>query len=637
LRFRLFRFHLAWFFIFCGAGFFENESQAAMVTTDYEKPLSERIVVSPKRTPEKISRTSENITVLTAEDIRWLPATDPSEAISYLSGVDVTVRTKFGHFSPLSMQGASSRHVLVMVDGIPFNTQASGQADILSALPLDNIKQIEIIKGAASSAWGSSLGGLINIVTKDPVDSLIPKGSVSTSAAEFGTRRQNGEISGTAGGWGYFFSGDYLLSGGARTKGNVRNKEDTLRKKFFGKLSRAWTEVVKMAASFGYSGAEINEGVYPTNGNWSHIPYYARYGQFRLDLDPEDRRHLEAVLQFNRQLIVTDTLRGSNDSFVSTVKSQDHMYGLNLKSVTRHRQEDVLVVGADISGHTLKSSQMDQARDIFMQSPYANYTLSLAPFDIIGGIRYDWNDEFGDQLNPSIGGVFHLPWLPNTLIRGNISRAFHPPPLLWRFFEDVTPGVTANNPDIKPERAWVYEAGVETEAISNLWVKFSVFRSYVRDAIVTAVNSQGLFSKQNVQKFRQKGFELESRLKASEELVFSFGGVYNEVEDLETGLPVTGRGVGKPSFKIGLYFQNPQLFNASFFANYNRWDSPASARANDRKFIFDAKLSKEIVKKDNFTVSCFVTVYNLTNSKYWSSINFPIPERYGEVGVTIDF
>jgi hypothetical protein len=33
----------------------------------------------------------------------------------------------------------------------------------------------------------------------------------------------------------------------------------------------------------------------------------------------------------------------------------------------------------------------------------------------------------------------------------------------------------------------------------------------------------------------------------------------------------------------------------------------------------------------------FLNLYNLTNSKYWSSPTFPLPERYFEGGVSVSF
>ena len=74
--------------------------------------------------------------------------------------------------------GAGSR-VLVMVDGMPM---LAGDANDIkwSAIPLENISQIEILKGASSVLYGSSaLNGVINIRTQYPKDKPVTKINVS--------------------------------------------------------------------------------------------------------------------------------------------------------------------------------------------------------------------------------------------------------------------------------------------------------------------------------------------------------------------------------------------------------------------------------------------------------------------------
>ena len=613
---------------------FSSISSVEAASSNLEKIDLGEIVFSPTRSWRDTKHTSENITVVTANKIKKMGAHNPSEALSNIPGIDVTERLRFGHTTPLSIQGSSSRHVLVMVDGIPFNTQASGQADILPALPLENIQQIEVMKGSASSAWGSSLGGVIDIITKDPIASPTPKGNVTVEQSEFRRERESVELTGTAGTVGYYFMGDYEDSGGARTRGGTSNKEDTLQRKYFGKISSSFSDTLLMTTSAGYSGVEINEGVYPTNGTWQHVPYEARFGQVRFALDPEESQHYEAALKLNRQHLVTDTMNGTTNMLTSSAKTWDNYIGGELKGTRNFREADVLVFGYDISTHTLKSSQMHVARDIVLQAPYVNYTWSQDAWDVMGGLRYDWNEEFGDQISPTVGSVYHID--EKTLFRANVSQAFHAPPLVWKYFEDSAAG-SANNPDIKAERAWVYEAGVESSYFSPFWFKLSGYRSDVYDAIATTKNEQGLNYKKNFQEFRQQGAELESKYKLSQELEFLFAANFNNAEDNISHTMVRNRAVTRPSFRLGFDYNDPRIFRFNLSGRYNRWDSSPTAFPNDRKFIWDAKLSKDFLKTANIQWTGYVNGYNLTNSKYWSSINFPLPERYFEAGLKLDF
>src|SRR5262249_5584006 len=70
--------------------------------------------------------------------------------------------------------GAGSR-VLVMVDDMPFLTGDAGQAS-WKFLPLENLEQIEVIKGASSVLYGSSaLNGIINFRTAMAKDQPVTK------------------------------------------------------------------------------------------------------------------------------------------------------------------------------------------------------------------------------------------------------------------------------------------------------------------------------------------------------------------------------------------------------------------------------------------------------------------------------
>mgnify|MGYP000029403822 CR=1 FL=1 len=157
-----------------------SQDKKITVTTELDA-----VIVTAQRIPSDENRTAENITVYTKEDIGRLPARDLSEALSYIPAVDVQLNGQFGQSTAISINGSSARQVLLMIDGVPFNTQLSGQANP-TQIPIEHIERIEIIKGASSSVWGSSLGGVINVITKDVGDSEKPTGNFTSSFAESG-------------------------------------------------------------------------------------------------------------------------------------------------------------------------------------------------------------------------------------------------------------------------------------------------------------------------------------------------------------------------------------------------------------------------------------------------------------------
>ena len=592
----------------------------------------EKIVVTNRRAAAGLNEATENIAVIDSEEIQKLPARDLGEALKYVAGIDLEPRQGFGRATAISIQGSDSRQVRVMIDGIPLNSQSSGQVNP-AVFPIENIERIEIIKGASSSIWGSSLGGVVNVITKDTGTTLIPKGSITTSFAEFRTRKESAEVSGKLGAFGYYLFSSYMESGGQGPK------DDVLEKKGFGKLSYDLKALGKITGSFGYSGADVNSGKYPDD-SWQAQPYRMRYGKVGWEVAVKDT-DLRVDLKHSRQDLITKIHASLDDEEPMIIRYRDLLYQLSLTSSTHFREKDLLVFGADFDCDAVKSNLfLSKAKSVKLQAPYVNYSLKLDPWDFNAGLRYDRNSEFGQQVSPSWGLVYHLKSIPETLIRAGISRAFNAPPLLWKYSysQDFW---TAPNPDIKPERAWVYELGLESKPVSRLLMKFSLYRADVWDALASARNSSGQIYKKNFKKFRRQGAELQFKIGLIEGINFFASGAFNDIEDRATRKTVKGGGKARQSFDLGMEYKNKRGFNLSLRGYYDRWNEEAtvylnqlgeevSVDPNDRKMLVDVKISQEFK-----IFSFFFNIYNLTNSKYWRDYYFPLPERYFEGGAAL--
>jgi len=116
-------------------------------------------VQSATRHSKPISQVAENMTVITAKDIEDMNAHTVAEVLNRVTGLLVAFQGQdFGSFYGfLSIDGSADRHVLVLLDGMQWNWPADNHA-LTGFIPVGIIDRIEIIKGPASSAWGSSLG-----------------------------------------------------------------------------------------------------------------------------------------------------------------------------------------------------------------------------------------------------------------------------------------------------------------------------------------------------------------------------------------------------------------------------------------------------------------------------------------------
>ncbi len=126
----------------------------------------ERVVVSAGRVPQRVADLTVSMSLIRPESIAATHITDGQELLSRAPGVEVldgqaSIRGGSGY-----SYGAGSR-VMVLIDGLPMLSADAGHVR-WSALPLENLSQIEIIKGAASVMYGSSaLNGLIHFRTAE--------------------------------------------------------------------------------------------------------------------------------------------------------------------------------------------------------------------------------------------------------------------------------------------------------------------------------------------------------------------------------------------------------------------------------------------------------------------------------------
>jgi iron complex outermembrane receptor protein len=132
-----------------------------------ESVVIEGIVVSAGKYEQKLSDVTVSMSILKPDQILNQNVNMVDQAVNKLPGVDVydgqpSIRSGSGY-----SYGAGSR-VLIMVDDMPMLAPDAGDAK-WNFLPIENLSQVEVIKGASSALYGSSaLNGVINLRTAYP-------------------------------------------------------------------------------------------------------------------------------------------------------------------------------------------------------------------------------------------------------------------------------------------------------------------------------------------------------------------------------------------------------------------------------------------------------------------------------------
>ncbi len=145
--------------------------------------LLEEVVVSAGRFEQKLSDVTVSMDVVKAGDIARQAPTDISSTLRTLPGVDIVDKQP-------SMRGGSGwtygvgARSQILIDGMSTLNPKTGEIN-WNTIPLENVEQVEVIKGASSVLYGSSaLNGIINIRTARP--GLTPKTRFSAYVGVYG-------------------------------------------------------------------------------------------------------------------------------------------------------------------------------------------------------------------------------------------------------------------------------------------------------------------------------------------------------------------------------------------------------------------------------------------------------------------
>lgn len=108
------------------------------------------------------------VDIITAKFIYKNPVPSIFEGLSYVNGVRPQLNCNVCSTGDIHINGLEGPYTMVLIDGMPM---VSGLSTVygLSGIPNSLIDRVEIVKGPASTLYGSeAVGGLINIITKNP-------------------------------------------------------------------------------------------------------------------------------------------------------------------------------------------------------------------------------------------------------------------------------------------------------------------------------------------------------------------------------------------------------------------------------------------------------------------------------------
>jgi vitamin B12 transporter len=564
--------------------------------------------------PRPVSKTAENVSVITAEQVALLNAHTLAEVLQTIPGIQLEQIGTPGSWTFIDIQGASSAHIQVLIDGVRQNDLVENAADV-GLIPVQQIERIEIVKGSASAAWGQALGGVVNVITKAPVADRPLGGVASASYGERLTTDLRGEVSGTLGRFGYYLSGGNLHSDGLLPSNGINRNNG------YAKLT--YDLPGKGALTFGLDYRKSSRGIFEsadfntqqdgdTSSGYSFLAFsYPLDRRLVLDLSGRiSRLERESFVRQldDRQLLIHFLNKESNRGASAKLTWGDSLNNLVTGLEYEHAEvrQDVTLIQSDLTERT-----MDR------WGGYANGALSFGPLTILPGARFDHTGIGNDELSYTLGLTCRL--TEKTILRGYGARGYSLPAAL------VLHG---------PEKVWTVQVGAESEEIPYLWLKGTFFYNDTWDIEQADYSSDPptIVLKEQI----RQGVELEARTVPLRGFSLAGGYTFTDARDSDSRERIKGVPVNQA--KLSLRYDNPHLgLKGLVSGNYVWWNTPDEFNGKYTGTIWDLQLTQRLMPGRELSPELFFSLHNLFDGAQYADSIFKNTGRWLEGGVRFRF
>lgn len=457
----------------------------------------EKVVVTSGRKEEKIEDVPVSIEVLTPQLIDNKGMVNLEQAVDQSPGVyamdgQVSIRGGGGF-----AYGAGSR-VLVLVDGIPMISPDLGDAK-WNAIPMENIEQVEILKGASSVLYGSgALNGIIALSTKDPS----PEGELRVklqSGVYDNPRRESlrwwninptSHLLTASYGKSYKNTGYNVAINGYTTDGYKQGEtEDRARLSGMYYFRPSQIKNLKLGLAYAVQLQRTGNFILWESDSLAYTPF----GGPDPDINPESSLDIQQNININvdpylkyydkhenrhdlkmRYYLVSI---GNPNSIFSNSKAA--MYYADYQFSRKMMKKHDFTAGITNSSNTVLSSVFGDHLS-WNLAGYAQNTFRWNKVDLIVGTRLeyyrqddrspdsDWfiKNKSGDSTKipvyPVVRTALHYEITKSTHLRTSFGQGIRFPAVAERFASTSTGGlIVFPNPSLIPEKGWAGEIGVK--------------------------------------------------------------------------------------------------------------------------------------------------------------------------------
>ena len=567
----------------------------------------------------EVDKGDNSISMLTIsnEEIKQSTATNVSELLQQVAGIDIRRRGAEGMQADLYIRGGSFDQTLLLIDGIKVEDPQTGHHTMNMTIPLDVIEKIEIIKGSASRIYGqNAFTGAVNIITKEKIKN------------DFSIELSNGSFDQKSGGFTIqkeLKSSDILFnysrkeSDGYRYNTDYENDEFFIKSNFKIKDQKISTIGVFNERKFGANGFYASPAAIDQyeETQASLIGFSTTYRSDDLILKPRLywKRNQDMYVYLRQDPSVYRNLHISNKVGIEINASTSNFLGN-------------LGLGFDLSKVSLESNNLgERKRTMLNMFIEQQVKLNDDKIDFTPGVAITYFSDVSTKLNYKnnfFNNLFFYPGMDlgyrldnNLKLYTNIGFTYRIPTYTDLFYTSPT---TLGNENLKLEKALTKEIGLKYLK-DDFNFNFSLYQRDASDIIDYVRNNESdPWQANNIREINTNGFELNMGYKfylgSFRMQTINIG--YSNIDDelLETDFTFSRYALNSLKNQItGTYtFEiNEKIYSTIAYKN--------AERSNEEKYtVIDFRTS---YKLDKFTLS--VILNNILDTEYSETNLVPMP------------
>lgn len=593
-----------------------NLSAAAAEETEEEFSLDE-YVVTASRVPVKLSETAASVTVVTAEEIKKGNYGRVTEILEQTNVSVDDVGAGAAGVSAVTINGDD--RVLVLVDGRKINREyfiGMGKTRVnLNQLPsVKNIERIEIVRGPSSSIYGSdAAGGVINIITRKAAEAGT---SISLQGGSWGHRTYTMTTEGQDNGFGYRITAERRRqdnfeykdwkTGDVVTMPNSYFDQDALTMRLDQELGDGRSLTFYWEHLDGKAGYGLGAPGYAIH----HPTAYEKTLENNVDLTYHWGQDSENMVKIYRNAANYDIHKGSDtnqpDKFLTSRTT-----GAEWQQKWQFSGSYALLSGVEWRKVTVDApTDGIYSRDLSNRAAFIENRWHLPnAWTLTAGTRYDDHNVFGGKSTSRVSANRELN--ANTNVYISWGQVFKAPNADELYGQSQAIG----NPDLRPEKGDTITLGLNTKLPDDSLLKFSVFKSRIKDAIsYYPIDDTYMYWKfANLQEQKRQGMDVSLSKKLSPFWNITAGYAYVQMKN---------KNQGDADYQLAANNTQPNGYRLSVQYDREKWNAGLALRGATGRSLsaYTASSYWVLDLSANYQVQedlrIYAKAYNLTNRAY---------------------